>query len=805
MHSGSFSQFSHYLREKWLSPRRIRFWLLLLLVLVMLLGFFAIPPLVEHMAKKTVRENFDRELQVETVRVNPLNLTFRINELTLLDTDEISLINVEQIHIDIAWSSLFSNGWTINAIRIENPVLHEERFASGETRYMRLAQTGNEEDEAEEEDSDLAFRINFLHIENGELRFTDNFGSSPNEDAPSQVTLALEKIDFDLEDLAFNDDTRASVQFEGYLAGGGELTFEGTVQLNPSLALQGDVGINGVEFLPAAPYLQHFIGVQLESGALSVNGTILSDAQQPLEFNGDARIDALRISQAPEDETLLSWESLHTERIDFDFKASELETDIITLEGLAGQLVINNDQTTNFGELFNQSADDEATDEESTDDERAGDNADEAIAVQTDNDGAAHTAEGRDELTPFGVVIKGIVLMDGALEFSDDSLPLPFSTSIHSLNGEVSTISSTSAEPARLELEGQVDDYGLARAEGQLHTFDPVRQTEINVTFRNLEIPEYSPYTVNFAGRMIAGGALDLDLQYTIDYEQLQGENNMVIRDLELGEHIDGDDRMELPLRIAIALLEDSDGVIDLTLPVSGDVDDPEFDVNAIIIEALWRALTTIVEAPFRLLADAIGSDSEDLGQVDFARGRTDLAPPQRERIAELQQALNARPTLILQLAGPYSREFDGPAIKQQQATQALREFLDESDQDEEEPNLTSEDHQDAVESLFASYYPESDVEAVRERFTEEQNGQSDFDDLAYRNYLAQQIIAMQAISDEELQALGNARAAAVRDALLEETDDIAITENRIQITDPVALDSVDSELITLEIEVTAD
>ncbi|MCC5879790.1 MAG: DUF748 domain-containing protein [Idiomarina sp.] len=800
MHSGSISQFGHYLREKWLSPRRIRFWLLIIFIINVLLGFFALPPVVEHYAKKIVREDFDRELQVETVRTNPFNLTLRMDELMLLDTDEAPLLDIGQLDVDLAWSSFFSAGWRINSIRIESPIVHEERFASGETRLMRLVQEAVDEDETDDDPSDLAFKLKFFHIQDGEVRFTDNLADNDDEDTPSQVTLALQNIDFTLEDLIFNDDSLASMQFEGYLAGGGELTFDGELQMQPGTTVQGELGINDVELPQLAPYLLYYLGLQLESGVLSVNGDLNTSEQQPLAFEGNAGIENLLISQAPDDEALLGWQRLHTNHIHLDFYASELETDMIYLQGLVGQLVINQDQTTNFSELFDTPPADDARAEE---DESNG--ADEAIAVETENEGTAQTADGSEQLTPFGIVIKGIALSDSSIEFTDDSLPLPFSTSIHSLEGEVSTISSTSAQPARLELEGQVDDYGLARAEGALHVFDPTHQTEIKVTFRNLEIPEYSPYTVNFAGRTIAGGTMDLDLTYTIDSRQLEGQNNMVIRNLELGEHIDGDNGMDLPLRIAIALLEDRDGVIDLTLPVRGDVDDPEFDVNAIVREALWRALTTVVETPFRLLADVLDSDSEDLGQVDFAEGRSDLAPPERERIAELLKALDTQPDLVLKIAGPYSRDFDGEAIKQQQAEEALREHLAEAGRDEDDPSLTSEENLDAVETLFASYYPDSDIDAVRERYTDTQGEEDDFDDLAYRNYLAQQIIAMQSVSDEALQALGNARAAAVRDALVDTDEGTGIASDRVHIIDPIAVDSVEGERIVLEIGVDAD
>lgn len=770
----------------WVSPRRIRFWLLVLVILYALLGFFALPWAIQHIAVSTAQEDFDRELQIETVRTNPFTLTLRVDGLILQDTDNQELISWERLFVDFAWSSFINSAWTFNSIHLDKPVIQEERFTSGDTRLIRLAAALSDEsgEQSDEESSPRALRVRDLRVERGELRFTDNLETQAgdNADTPQQVSLRVEDIGLSIETFTLHENTRSPVKLDGQFADGGTLAFDGFLQMVPNPTLEGEVSIDELALVQAAPYLQYFAGVRLDRGTLSLSGEMLTGtAQQPFAFQGAGEIPELRISQGPEDETLIGWESLQTDQIDLNLKNREFETGVIIVDGLSGQVIINEDQTTNFGELGSEPpADAEATDEKQK--EESGDS--------------------------FSITVAGIELTDGAVHFEDNSLPLPFSTNVHSLNGEVSTISSTSAEPARVELEGQVEDYGLARAQGTVHAWQPTRETNITLTFRNLEIPEYSPYTVDFAGRAIAGGTMDLDLDYTIDDQQLDGENNLVLRDLELGEQIESSDAMDLPLDLAIALLEDSDGVIDITLPVTGNVSDPEFDFSAVIGEAFQKAVTSVIEAPFRFLANLIGADSEDLGQVEFAEGSAEISPPQRERVAELREALKQRPALILELAGPFSRSFDGPALQREKATDALAQRLADADRDAEDPSLTRESNQDVVEAMFTSYYPDSDLELIRSRFTEEQNESANepgFDALAYRNYLAEQVIAMQSVTADELQALGNARAAALRDALVNSDKESGITADRVRMIEPREVDSVESELIAMEIEITTE
>ncbi|WP_072795390.1 DUF748 domain-containing protein [Marinobacter antarcticus] len=785
MYSGLLRRFGGGLRTGWASPRRVRFWLLVLIILYTLLGFFALPWIIQYLAVNSAEKDFGRELRIEVVQANPFTLTLQIDGVELDDTDNRQLLGWDRLFIDLAWSSLVNRTWTFQTIRLDKPIILEERFASGETRLSRLASESSDTAPAENKPDSLpALRINDLRVEGGILRFADNLQDPAAGDAnqPKQVSLALQNVLVSVKDLTLQKNTRFPLRLDGQLAEGGKLAFDGTLQLLPTTALEGSARIDELALKQAEPYLRQFADVRLGSGTLNLSGQIHKNAQQPFAFQGSAGVDSLSIRGASNDELLIGWQGLQTEQLDLGIKEKQLETATITIDGLSGRVVIHEDQTTNFGQLVAKPP-----------------------ANAEDNDNAARTDE---KVTPFSITIESIELTDGTLRFADYSLPLPFSTSIHTLNGQISTLNSTSDQPARVDLEGQVAEYGLARVEGAVDVWHPSRASNLQLTFRNLQIPEYSPYTVDFAGRKIAGGTMDLDLDYTVKSRQLDGQNNLVLHDLKLGEKMASSDAMDLPLDLAIALLQDSDGVIDLNLPVTGNVGDPEFDFNQVIRQALGDAITSVITAPFSFLANLVGAGSENLGQVEFAKGRTDLLPPQRERIAKLREALNQRPALALELAGPFSRNFDGPALQREKAIETLRQRLAGADREVADPSLTAESNQSIVETMFSSYYPETDLEAVQTRFTEKQNESSDgagLDALAYRNHLAERVIAAQSITDAELEAIANARASAVRDALVDPNADASIATDRVRLLDPKEIGSADGERIAMKVGITAD
>jgi hypothetical protein len=312
------------------------------------------------------------------------------------------------------------------------------------------------------------------------------------------------------------------------------------------------------------------------------------------------------------------------------------------------------------------------------------------------------------ETDPMNIIIGGIRVDDGSMDFADFSLPLPFATHIDKLNGTISTIATNSTEPANIRLEGQVDEYGLARIEGSMNMLDPIRHTDVSVDFRNLLMPTLSPYTVQFAGREIDEGKLDLGLVYAIEEGQLHGENDVVLSDLVLGEKVDHPDAASLPLGLAVSLLKDADGVIKIDLPVDGDINDPEFRIGGVVWQAVTTLITKIVSAPFRLLGNLIGIDSEDFGQFEFLAGRADLTPPELEKIIQLEEALQKRPELQIEISGVTDKAIDIPAMKLIRLRDIASERLGETmGVQDDQAMMLDEEIRAVVELLFSERFPE--------------------------------------------------------------------------------------------------
>jgi len=525
----------------------------------------------------------------------------------------------------------------------------------------------------------------------------------------------------------------------------GSISLGGRFTVLPNPSFDFNLVVDALEFGTADPYVKELVDVHLESGALNVEAELHSSTDEPFRVAGDFEIVDFLITESDQDARLGSWDSLLAENLLYSTANSALEISELRFTKPYGDILIAEDGSINLGRVRKgDGADTEAGDEE------------------------AKTEPVSDE-PGTSVTIGRVVVSDAAADFADLSLPLPFKAQIAALNGEISTIATTSSEPSTVKMEGKVDEFGQVQISGTVTPLDPAANTDVKVAFENVDMPKFSAYSIPFAGQEIASGRLDLDLGYTISEGALVGENRVVLRDFELGDKIEHPGAMSLPLGLAVALLKDPDGKIDLDVPVRGDLNDPEFKYGTVVRKALVNLLTKIVTSPFALLGKLVGAESDELEYLAFEPGRADLSPPEMEKAGKIAEALKLRPQLGLQIGGVYAPEADSAALKADMADRAIEERIAAAKDDEA---MYAEQRREAVEELLAESLAEADratilTEAREAHTTLNDDGKEQFDAVAYTEALRGRLIDAQPLGDEELLSLAAAREDSIRQAIL--------------------------------------
>lgn len=523
------------------------------------------------------------------------------------------------------------------------------------------------------------------------------------------LELALDNVAAQTEGVGSDLSVPLPVRLSFDVRSGGRFEAEGRVV---PAAASADVNfkLSDLALKLIQPFLTAQTTLTLADGKLTTQGRAIYNDKGP-QVKGEFAVRDLRLMEPGSNKPLLAWKTFGSRDLSLTQKALNLGD--LRLNGLDTQLLIDKEKNINFKKVM-----------------KAGSGETSAPAEKEATPAVAAAGGGPPSAVQpaptFIVSIDRLRFNKGEMDFADESLILPFGTRIHELRGSIAGLSNRPGAVGQIELDGAVDEYGMARAVGHVELGNPTNGLDLRVQFRNVEMTNLTPYTAHFAGRKIDSGKLSLDLRYRIVKRQLEGENQVIMDKLTLGERIESPTATNLPLDLAIAILQDTDGRIDLGLPVSGSLDDPQFSYGAIIWKAITNVLTKIVTAPFRALGALFGGGGEKIENIAFEAGAAQLTPPEREKVVKLAEAMGKRPALALAVGGVWL-DPDRVALQDvqlrrtvlKQAGQQVPERGDPGPISTQQPKL-----REALEALYKERVGAADLAALKEGFRSANPGQ---------------------------------------------------------------------------------
>jgi hypothetical protein len=611
---------------------------------------------------------------------------------------ELGSLALEDIHVNLA-----SHQATLGHIDLKNADAHITRDAQGRIDLMEAFQSAAPPAQSSQQKKVSSnshskevrwhYQVKKFDLTGFNTFFRDESVAPAAELALNDITLGAEDIS---EDMTAGVPLRLSFKTgkEGHFQAEGKV-----VPTGPTADIQ--LKLNDLSLEPAQPYLSNVVKLKLVDGRLSTAGHLIYNTRDP-NYRGNFALRKLRLNEAETGDLFLSLASLGSRS--FTVSPKKLDMGELVITGLDTKLIIEKDKSVSIKHILRQPA------------TPATASASPTPPVAPDKTTPTH---------PFAFNIDRLRVVSSEMDFADYSLALPFGTRIHDLNGVITGISSRQGAPGQIELNGQVDDFGLARAAGQIDLLNPTDFMDLKVLFSNIEMTRLTPYSATFAGRKIASGKLSLDLEYKIHQHQLQGENQVVMNQLTLGEKVDSPEAKSLPLDLAIAILEDSDGRIDLGLPVSGSLDDPQFSYGGIVWKAIVNVFTKIATAPFRALGSLFGGN-EKFESIAFEAGDAQLTPPEREKLVKLAGAMSKRPKLSLELHGTYA-EKDRVALQDRQLRRNVLEKSGQHIEGESDPGpipMHQPKIRSALEAMFSESFGSNELSALKEGFRQANPGQ---------------------------------------------------------------------------------
>ena len=567
-------------------------------------------------------------------------------------------------------------------------------------------------------DKPWQWQIKQILIDKGDLTLTESSSGKPQARQLSGLKLALGP-------LGSKGEQPSKLTLATQFNQSSPLAFDGQLTLTP-FTLSGDINQQGLPLTLAQPYLADLVRIKVQNGLLSSKtrldlATTAQGDLSKLTLQGGLDINGLKVVDRADNQRLLEFNTLALTGLTYDGISQQMRIKDIALNKPFARIEINEDGTTNLQQL---------------------------LLPQPAATNSTHATAGS-KAPDFRFTIDQLRTEQGNLRFADRSLSQDFVADIASLGGQSRHISNIPGQRSDLAFNGKVDRYAPVTIRGGTNLLVANPILDIAVAFHNLELTTFTPYSGTYAGYAIDKGQLSMKLHYKLEGNRLEGDNDITIKKLQLGEKIKSDQAKDLPLGLAIALLSDANGVIQMNLKVKGDLDQPDFSIGNIFWDVLGNTLSKAITSPFSLLA-SLADGTEDLDELPFLPGDPDLTPTQQEKLVKLAQALKDRPKLSMNIRGKVNFNEERPILQRQKLERVLAKLTgNQADLDllEQDPAL-----QEAL------------AQAYEERFGE------DLEDLADRLHLDEESAALRAqavilLRDQQLITAKSLRNLAMRRA----------------------------------------
>ena len=516
-------------------------------------------------------------------------------------------------------------------------------------------------------------------------------------------------------------------------------------------ALTGKVVIRDLAVKPWLSLAPSYERLDSPSGV--INGSVdLKQDVNALTVDGDVKIDQLDIRVVGAKEPLLAWASTALNRLHLVLPRAQANSStkpgLLTINEIAVQqprirFVLNAQRQSNFRTLFSKP--------------------EPAAPAQPE----------------FRYDVRSVRLKQGSMFFADESIKPVFRVDVTDLNGSVQGISNEPNRYASLVLNGRAANTGSLRARGQLAFADPRQNNDASLVFRNIPLNATNPYTMTFAGYAIDDGRIDVDLRYVTKNGELQGKNRFVIKKIKLGEPVPDYQGTRLPLGLAIALLEDADGMIDVNIPVKGNVNEPEFSVGHLVWQAVKTLLANVVTAPFRALGALLGIENMDA--IAFVPGESALPSEGDEQLTKIAEYLAKHPNAKLVIHGTYDASVDSAELARAMADKAILEASGIKVVEGEPlplPNMSDPKVKDGLKTAYGAQVGR--IKLGQRLLTLPDNAERDIQ-------LRLELIQSYKVTDDQLKQLATQRANSVKAKLVAVDTKLA---DRVSIADTEAVSS---------------
>ncbi|MBE9528354.1 MAG: DUF748 domain-containing protein [Proteobacteria bacterium] len=588
-----------------------------------------------------------------------------LNKVELTDSLGKDLLGFDSFSMNVTGAELFTGKVSVAEISVNKPYLNAVRGKKGRLNLNDLLPEPAPRKPASaatregRKSPPLKINIDTIQVHDASLAFSDTSTPTPFKKTLSPVDVSITGFSTRPKRTAA---LNVSYEAGSGKAGSGEaIKVKGPISINPVKA-DLKVSVKQVDISPVRSYVDEMLRIIITSGKASATGRVkfaVSD-KGPFKasYSGDALLSGFSSISKVDKEDFLKWDTLAVNGIDASYSPNELSIDGVALSGFYSRLMVNPDGVLNVQEIVIKKG--------KKDEEETGAPAERAEAPPEID---------ATEKEPFfkEINIDAVTLQGGHINFTDRHIKPGITIDLLEMGGRVSGLKSIEDSYADVNLLGKFGKYAPIEITGRVNPLAGDLFVDLKLDFEDFDLSSMSPYSGKYVGYEISKGKLILDLDYLIEKGQLKSTNSIVLDQITFGQRVESPDATKLPVRFALNLLKNRQGAVELDIPVSGSLDDPEFKVGGVIMKLAVNFIVRAVSSPFALLGAIIGGDGEELSYAEFDPGSVLITELSVGKLDNLTEALFQRPGLRLEIRGYVDSEMDALALRDLKFLRSLK------------------------------------------------------------------------------------------------------------------------------------
>ncbi|NUY00673.1 DUF748 domain-containing protein [Paraburkholderia youngii] len=668
-----------------------------------------LPPLQPYLDTATSAQVLDGALSATTnIDTNwsksPMALTVADTKLDMQKVklaargDKTPVISLAQGNVVVKQVDVAARTADVTSVDATGLAVDAQRLQDGTVNLNALAGSHQQATErtaihaakkAQAEGPAWRYKIGELTLKDATAEFTDNMTAQPVKLSFTPVQLKVQQISDDLS-------RPLPVDLQATLNRKGTLGVKGDVTATP-LKLAVKVNANQLDAAAFEPYFGSKLNASLASALLNANGDLSVSQAKSLKanFRGDMALVAVRMIDKATSDPFAGWGSLALTNLKADYDehgGTAVDAGRVTFSKFYGRVLLDAQGKLNLKDVV---AHEGGTTQSLTRSKSSShpipltpEAVSEAVAASAPAAVAAASAAapGKATTTPAATATAAtppqnplkmhfgqLVLQQGRVTYTDNFVKPNYTANLVDIQGTIGAFGTETTTPAPVDVAAKLAANGPLTIRGTVNPLIAKPALDLTATAHDIELTNLTPYSAKYAGYPITKGKLNVDLHYQLANDQLNANNHLFIDQLTFGDHIDNDTATKLPVRFAISLLKNSRGEIDVNLPVSGSLSNPEFSIGGLIWHAVLNLLEKAVTAPFSLIAHAFGGNGEDLGYVEFEAGSATLTDADKQKLDTIVKALTDKPSIRMDLIGRVDPKVDEPALRTRYVDQMVK------------------------------------------------------------------------------------------------------------------------------------